>query len=156
MLIVHLFLTFRNMRYFKWQHKTEFLFENPSYFRLHIIMSKYSVRQRGSFQHPVSIWLVCISADIYCPSVYVSNSLMTTDKGIALSIYKLYLLPYNQRYLLECSLRQITFKIKKRNWFFCYFNIVPHAASLWLNLKHFNALFLFAADQKWSLYSSQS
>lgn len=71
------------------------------------------MHQHRSLQLPVSIWLVCVSADIHCPSAYVSNSLMTTDKAVALGIYKLHLLPYNQRYLLECSLRQITFKIKK-------------------------------------------
>lgn len=73
-----------------------FLFENPSYFRLHIISRKYSVCGRHALQQPISIWLVCISADTHCSPAYVSNSLMTADKGVALCIYKLHLLPYNQ------------------------------------------------------------
>lgn len=136
-----------------------FLFENPSYFRLHIITRKYSVCGRRTLQQPISIWLVCISADTHCSPAYVSNSLMTADKGVTLGIYKLHLLPYNQLSIRTLFVTSHAQNKKKWNWFSRYFNIVPCTASLWLNLKHFNALFfllLLVADQKWSLYCSQS
>lgn len=118
-----------------------FLFENPSYFRLHIISRKYSVCGRHALQQPISIWLVCISADTHCSPAYVSNSLMTADKGVALCIYKLHLLPYNQLSIRTLFVTRHAQNKKKWNWFSRYFNIVLCTASLWLNLKHFNALF---------------